>query len=547
MQIFLQIWARQSTADGFNLLYAIDDISDLPLAFEVLVPGGSLLSCFEIPPAGISFETYCETVWNNILAINQSSSFQAVETTVASAKASTVFDDYVALARPTGPPSILAGKDKERQRQRPNGNGKSNSGFRGDQDHSRSGGNRFRFKGSKGKQTGTGQDNNQAGATPSPSQTSTTNQGMLFSSGIVSFPVGYLPETIGIEPNDPTVTRSPSSATNTDSTTYITIVLTGDSVVNVPTQLTVSASALPIATSAGSTPESTSAAPSTSRFTSVDVLPTTTSQTNLQTTPQTEAVAVPTSGNKSQNLSQTKGRPKFGFGSDGKGRKSPVASPSSVNRPSNGLNGNKKGGLTGSRFRQALASNRIGKGKNQARPTQTARPRPKNRPSTLFPDREKKPLSGFKSFGKTRPFGKRQALNQTLGGLSLNADEDGDGDGADDVDDDEEDDDYSYFNTTFVVPFNGKNIVLQPQYDQTQNNRSSSRPPRFIGMTLTGLHSAPFGTADVTFIAVPCIRGLIWAEQTLGHTLKESAVAMALGAWIGVIGLLAVSLLAQIF
>ncbi|KAG8891370.1 hypothetical protein FRC00_013790, partial [Tulasnella sp. 408] len=281
--------------------------------------------------------------------------------------------------------------------------------------------------------------------------------------------------------------------------------------------------------------------------------PQTTPQTNPQTTPRTQAAAVPTSGNQSQNLSQTKGRPKFGFGSNGdgkgKGRKSPVASPTSVNRPSNGLNGNKKGGLSGSRFGQALASNRIGKGKNQARPTPTAKPRPKIRPSTLFPESKKKPLSGFKSFGKTRPFGKRQALNQTLGGLSLNADEDNDGDdaGEDDDGDDEEDDDYSYFNTTFVVPFNGKNIVLEPQYDQTQNNRSSTRRPRFIGMTLTGLHSAPFGTADVTFIAVPCIRGLIWTEQTLGHILKESAVAMGLWAWIGVIGLLAVSLLAQVF
>ncbi|KAG8984314.1 hypothetical protein FRB90_005405 [Tulasnella sp. 427] len=59
-------------------------------------------------------------------------------------------------------------------------------------------------------------------------------------------------------------------------------------------------------------------------------------------------------------------------------------------------------------------------------------------------------------------------------------------------------------------------------------------------MTLTGLHSAPSGTADVTFVRVPCIRGLVWAEQTLGYTLKESAVVMAFWAWISVVGILAV-------
>ncbi|KAG8933274.1 hypothetical protein FRC01_010090 [Tulasnella sp. 417] len=533
VQIFLQIWARQSTAEAFNFLYAIDDISDLPLAFEVLVPGGSLLSCFEIPPAGTSFESYCDTVWNNVLAVNQSASFQAVETTVASAKASTVFDDYVALARPTGPPSILAGKGRDKQR---NGNGKSQSGFPGDQDRQRSGDNRFRFKGSKGKtgkQSGTGQGDNQASVTPSATQTSRTNQGMLLSSGIVSLPVGYLPE-----PNDGTVTAAPSSPTDTDSAAFITVVLTGDSVVNVPTtQLT--ASALPIATGGSSAPQTSSATPATSRSTSTDESTSTNGATSTEGSPRTNAVTVPTAGNRPQ----TQGKGGFRFGQNG--RKSPVASPTSVSRPLNNLNGNKKGGSDGTRFGQSSGNNRFGKGKNQAKPTTTtSRPRPKFTARPFFPGLKKGSLNGFKSFGKSGLFGKRQAQNQTFGELSLNADEDQDGDGADGADDGDEDDDddedYTYFNATFVVPFNGKNIILQPQYDQASTNKSSTRRPRFIGMALTGLRSAPFGTSDVTFIAVPCIRGLTWAEQTLGHTLKESAVAMGLWAWIGVMGILAV-------
>lgn len=523
MQIFLQIWARQSTADAFNLLYAIDDFSDLPLAFEVLVPGGPLLSCFEIPPAGTSFEIYCDTIWNNILAVNQSSSFQAVETTVAAAKASTVFDDYVALARPTGPPSVLAGKE----RKRPNGNGKFGFGFRGDQDRSRGGGGR--------KQNGKGQGNNRASPTPSISQTSTTNQGMLFSSGIVSFPVGYIPETIVGQPNEPTVTAPSLLPTDTSSSTaFITVVLTGDSVVNVPTQLQLTASALPIATSVDSISQSTSSLP-----TSISTL---TEGSSLST-----ALPVPTGEIGPQNLSQGKGKP--GFGQDGNGRKKPTGVSTSRSRPLPSPNGTNKGGKNQFGTGRPSTGSGVGKGKNSFRPgAPQRRPTLKAKPNSLFPTPKKGPAAGFKPHAKRKLFGKRQAQNQTSGGSSPDADGDDDGDGADDDDDDvgdqdPNDDGYNYLNTTFVVPFNGKNIILQPQFDQTQTNGSSSRRPRFLGMTLTGLHSAPFGTADVTFIAVPCIRGLVWAEQTLGHTLKECSLVMGFWAWIGVVGLLAVSLL----
>lgn len=522
VQIFLQIWARQSTADAFNLLYAIDDYSDLPLAFEVLVPGGPLLSCFEIPPAGTSFETYCDTIWNNFLAVNQSSSFQAVETTVAAAKASTVFDDYVALARPTGPPSVLAGKE----RQRPNGNGKFGFGFRGDQDRNRPGGGR--------KQNGMGQGNNRASTTPSISQTSTVNQGMFFSSGIVSLPVGYIPETIVGQPNEPTVTApSPLPTDTSSSTVFITVVLTGDSVVNVPTQLQLTASALPIATSVDSISQSTSSLP-----TSISTL---TEGSSLST-----ALPVPTDGNGPQNLSQGKGKP--GFGQDGSGRKKPTGVSTSRIRPSPSSNGTTKGGKNHFGTGRPLTSSGVGKGKNPFRPgAPQRRPTLKDKLTSSFPAPKKGLAAVFKPHAKRRPFGIRQAQNQTSGGSSPDADGDNDGDGADDDDDDVGDQDpdndnynYNYINSTFVVPFNGKNIILQPQFDQTQTNGSSSRRPRFLGMTLTGLHSAPFGTADVTFIAVPCIRGLVWAEQSLGHTLKECSLVMGFWAWIGVVGLLAV-------
>ncbi|KAG8984388.1 hypothetical protein FRB90_005350, partial [Tulasnella sp. 427] len=168
-----------------------------------------------------------------------------------------------------------------------------------------------------------------------------------------------------------------------------------------------------------------------------------------------------------------------------------------------------------------------------------AQSRPKSRPGSFLPIPKKKPFAtGVKSLAGTNPHRRRQASFDPPGAAILDASGD---DGAnDDEDDDFGDDESSYLNVTFTIPFNGKSIVLQPQFDQTPSNGSSSRPPRFLGMTLTGLHSAPSGTADVTFVGVPCVRGLVWAEQTLGNTLKESAVAMAFWAWISVIGVLAV-------